>query len=954
MTLQASWIWAPGDPAPRNAVMYFRRTFELDDVPGAAHLLISADSRYILYVNGHRLGFGPVRNYQYNYQYDSYDVAAFLAPGENVVAACVQYWGEGTFQHLSARGGLIVQLDGVRTGAVGQALLSDSTWKVKRSTAYKENVVRICCQLAWEEQYDARLDDLGWTQPGFDDHGWDKAVEVGPDGVSPWTKLSPRTIPFLSDEPITPVRITSLGKARRPDFQAVCHITPYVAPGDLSANKHELDAILATVLHVPTTGKVELRKNLPNYAPFEVYLDGRHLEWQSDHTGAFLPQSLSAGDHLLLVDLQGTAHDKDYTITANGIPDLTATSPLGDDQGVWAITVHPAAEARQAALGAAILSALVALPLDWLAVAPIDTPETDIFMDMTASILVEPQSRAEHLPLIVSAAESGFEQQYLIDFGREIAGWIEFEIDAPAGTNLDLLGFEAFQYDKMMVSHSMNNTLRYTCRNGKQAYTSTVWRGLRYLIVAIHGAVGPVTLHRLVTHLATYAAQPKGFFRCSDPRLNEIWEISANTLRLCSQDAYMDCPTYEQTMWVGDAAVDVMVHQVIYDQMEFVERNLFLVADSLERLPLTNCQVPSGWESDILPNWSWLWAMSCLPSYKFSGSLEFVRNIYPYLARQAEYLDQNRQTNRLGLFHMPGSWHLIDWTDMDTPSDAIVASENCLAVTALQATAEMAEAAGKSTEAGRWRKAAAEITEAIDRSFWSQEKGAYVDSIHSDGQLSQVISQPTNVCLLFSGVAGPEHAGEISRFVVEPGPGWVPVGSPFMLYFTGEVLAAQRRFSELLGLIRDKWSDMLDRGATTTWETFQGYTDTRMYGMWTRSWCHAWSASPAYLLSRYVMGISPMEPGYRKALIEPQMGDLAWVEGKMPTPLGTIDLRSDRQDGITVLNVSLPQGVQAEIRLPVGKDEAIAISGTAASHRREGQKYIIELPGGTSTSIRVE
>jgi len=81
MPLAANWIWGAGEPAPRNTHMQFRREFELSQLPAAASLHISADSRYILYLNGVRLGFGPARNYHYHYEYDSYDIAAGLVPG---------------------------------------------------------------------------------------------------------------------------------------------------------------------------------------------------------------------------------------------------------------------------------------------------------------------------------------------------------------------------------------------------------------------------------------------------------------------------------------------------------------------------------------------------------------------------------------------------------------------------------------------------------------------------------------------------------------------------------------------------------------------------------------------------------------------------------------------------------------------------------------------------------
>jgi alpha-L-rhamnosidase len=503
-----------------------------------------------------------------------------------------------------------------------------------------------------------------------------------------------------------------------------------------------------------------------------------------------------------------------------------------------------------------------------------------------------------------------------------------------------------------MISHSMNNTLRYTCRAGKQAYTSLVWRGLRYLIVAVHSASTPVTFTALNVHLATYSALPQGSFRSSDLRLNGIWEMSAYTLRLCSQDAYMDCPTYEQTMWVGDAAVDALVQQAVYDRMEFVERNLFLAADSLERTPIVNCQVPSGWEDDLLPNWSWLWVMACRICYQFTGSVEFACKIYPYLARQAEFVDRSRMASSRGLFEFPGAWHLLDWAPLDVEPNSIVAHENALAVVALRATAEMADIAGVPAEAARWQAAAAGIAAAIDREFWSPEKNAYIDSIHEDGQLSPVVSQPTNVCLLYSDVVSQEHAAAISPYIVEPGKDWVPVGSPFMVYFTGEVLARQKRFPELLGIIRERWGDMLDKGATTTWETFRGWTEDLMYGMWTRSWCHAWSSSPAFFLSRYILGVSPLKPGFTYALIAPQLCDLTWAEGSAPTPHGAIQVRAERWEGRLAIQVHLPAAISAEVRLPASGGK-VTVSGVTAEYHLEDAEVVIQLPPGAHATFEV-
>ena len=172
-----------------------------------------------------------------------------------------------------------------------------------------------------------------------------------------------------------------------------------------------------------------------------------------------------------------------------------------------------------------------------------------------------------------------------------------------------------------------------------------------------------------------------------------------------------------------------------------------------------------------------------------------------------------------------------------------------------------------------------------------------------------------------------------------------------MVYFNAEVLAMQKRFPELLEIIRDRWGQMLDMGATTTWETFRGFTEDQMYGMWTRSWCHAWSASPAYFLSSHILGIHPGKPGFKHALIEPQLCDLTWVEGKMPTPHGNIEMRCEHQDGKITLQVILPASVSASIRLPAGPEAKISFDRASVSYSHERQVVVVELVAGARITI---
>ena len=64
-----------------------------------------------------------------------------------------------------------------------------------------------------------------------------------------------------------------------------------------------------------------------------------------------------------------------------------------------------------------------------------------------------------------------------------------------------------------------------------------------------------------------------------------------------------------------------------------------------------------------------------------------------------------------------------------------------------------------------------------------------------------------------------------------------------------------------------------------------------MYGRpFGKSLCHAWGASPIYLLGKYYLGVKPLSPGYATYEVAPQLGGLQWMEGTVPIPGGDIHI----------------------------------------------------------------
>ena len=222
----------------RNRWFLFRRAVTLPASPDAAELTVTVDGRYQLFVNGALVGRGPARCDPHYQRTDTYDVAARLRAGDNVVGLLVHVYGEDTSWYQTVRGHWQpvfgdggVYCDGtVRCGATDVDVVTDLQWRCRECDAWDRDTARPMWSIGFLESYDANRFPLGWAEPGFDDSGWD-AVQIltagggppeAPFGgmrIEPFPTLLPRAIPFLSEAPVAPRRVLGVyGVHPRPEI----------------------------------------------------------------------------------------------------------------------------------------------------------------------------------------------------------------------------------------------------------------------------------------------------------------------------------------------------------------------------------------------------------------------------------------------------------------------------------------------------------------------------------------------------------------------------------------------------------------------------------------------------------------------------------------------------------------------------------------------------------------
>ena len=977
----ARWIWDSSTGTGIDTRLRFRKSFNLPVRALSAELLITADARYVLWVNGNRIGRGPGRYWPGKIPFDRFDIAPYLNAGvSNTIAVMAHNFGFSTSQYILVRGGLYAALH-IETAAGAITLDTDKSWRVASYAAFSGGP-RINVSQGRSERFDARSDDPLWREPDFDDAPWQAATEVAVPDEGPWGPLVPSDSPSLTWEPVCPASVVSLrylaraGASAPVSFGVSVDYKAVFYPEDTSTADRLQTGYLATIIQTASGGSGNFSL-LDRKWPAEderIVINGASFILQPGTDDASFP--LEKGDNLFLLELAG-AYQRFSTELFFTLPAGSAlVSPVSEEAAPFGgapATVPPITSSPIAAVGpfesvfignivcaedfavdrgnAAFLAAgkaKKAAELSAFTLKPI--PASEVELPSVKGLFVGKQA----LPTATSlknatippglarlCAQGGLPAElplrpdtdaiFIVDFGREVSGFLEFELEADEGTVIDFLFFERMADGEPEIPADLNNTFRYICGEGIGRHQSEFRRGFRYAAVAVRPGPNPrrdvVAFRSFRLFESLWPVPSDDGFACSDPLLTKIAELSRRTLRLCMEDTYVDCPGFEQALWIGDARNNALVGYTAFGAYGLGKRSLLLAARSMERALVPECHVPAG-VSLILTAWSLLWLVACGEYHAETGDKAFLEEISPYTTQAARAFLSMRDAS--GLI-APAAWNMFDWAGMDTPFRGVVAHQNATLVRALEVAAELARASGDSVSAAEFHHASADIDAAFNKVFWDETKGAYRDCIRADGSPSPVISVQTNLLALLWNCVPPNRKKRVESFVASPPSDAVLVGSPFASFFHHDYLASRGRVEELFQDIRTRWGAMVDYGSTTCWETFLGFYEGRL----TRSYCHGWASGPLYHLLRHALGVRPEVRAEKHVIIiEPAAELLSWCRGRTHTPFGPVDAEWRVEAGTLTIRVSSPEDLECEVRPPDSyKNRTIVVLSTTENQR---------------------
>lgn len=536
--------------------------------------------------------------------------------------------------------------------------------------------------------------------------------------------------------------------------------------------------------------------------------------------------------------------------------------------------------------------------------------------------------------------------QTVLDFGQNHSGHVKFRVTGKAGQTVKLTMGEVLDENgnftqknlvaegAEIISGEVGQSLEYTLKNGTQTYEPKfLISGYRYVLV--ENWPEEVKAENFESIPITSDLKETGTFTCSNPKINKLVENTTWSRRSNFVDIPTDCPTRERAGWSGDMNVYGETAMYMTDMSKFLKKwfeDYKLEQGADGSLPYVtpdggytkyqrSC---AGW-SDALINLTW-------ELYWFTGDRSVLEDNYDACRRYMDY-EVNRakayspRADAHGRYIIETGFHYGEWLEPGRPMyrDFIKDFVNVdTEVTtawfyySMNEVAQMARVLGKQGDVEKYGGLASKIRDTYQEHFLLQP------ALNSDRQCRLVrpvamnLSTPAQTTALTDELARRVAANDYK------------IGTGFLTTWKiMEVLSESGHVDTAYRLLENEkepgWLYEVDRGATTTWENWNGIDAA---GKPTDSQNHFAPGAVVSWLFKHCAGIQPLKPGFREVLIQPTPGgSLTYAKATHESPQGMIVSEWSVKDGQFILNVTTPKGVPTTVKLPDGSAHRFADGG---------------------------
>ena len=444
------------------------------------------------------------------------------------------------------------------------------------------------------------------------------------------------------------------------------------------------------------------------------------------------------------------------------------------------------------------------------------------------------------------------------------------------------------------------------------------------------------------------------YFKSSDSILNQVWDLCKYTIKATSfAGIYIDGDR-ERIPYEADALINQLSHYA-------VDKEFTLARYSHEYL-IYKATWPTEW---ILQSVMMAWY-----DYLYTGDARSIRHHYNELVQKTlmqledsnGLITVNKVTPQiLKAIHLPASAKLrdiVDWPHSGGlglskkeagETDGFIftaynAVSNAYYYNALVTMHKIAAVLGKETDAAMFLSKAQSLKQTYNNLLWDQSKGLYCD-----GVTTRHASLHTNFFALLFGLVAEKDVPGVISFIQSRGMACSVYGSQFLLEALYDYHAADYGLSLMTSTSDRSWYNMIRSGSTMTLEAWDNKYKPNL------DWNHAWGAAPANIISRKLMGIEPVSPGWSQFKIAPRPGTLSFAEIVVPTIRGNISMSFHQSEKYFNMNVTIPANTNAQIYLPsITSNAVITENGRRVKAVKEGNHFVLKNVGSGSYKFGVQ
>lgn len=374
-------------------------------------------------------------------------------------------------------------------------------------------------------------------------------------------------------------------------------------------------------------------------------------------------------------------------------------------------------------------------------------------------------------------------------------------------------------------------------------------------------------------------------FSCDNPDLVKIYDFCKYSMLATSfAGLYVDGDR-ERIPYEADAYLNQLGDYAVHSD--------YSLARASHEYLMEHPTWPTEWKQhSIKMAWAdWMWTGDDRSLVKCYDQLKNVKLLEQF-RREDGLLCTGGERLGYALTNALGAADIVDWPPHERDGFVfrdVNAVVNAFYYRNLLEMEDMARALGKTDDADGFAARAKKVYSAYQKTFFNKARRVYVDGDGTDHA-----SQHANAAALAFGLVPRNLRNDVAEYCASRGMACSVYFSQYLLEAFFEAGRSDLAIKFMTSAGDRSWLGMLEQGATVTMEAWAIKYKPNL------DMNHAWGAAPINVISRYLLGVTPMKAGFEKIRIAPNVGNLKYVDGMVPTAKGRVHIRVENGNSLTI------------------------------------------------------